>query len=73
MVERARSCANTARLNNIEVRLGDATALSVEDGCVDVVMSNGVLKLVPEKDRAFSQRFSASFAAVAACTWPISL
>ncbi len=55
MVERARSCAKTARQDNVEVSLGDATALPVEDDGVDVVISNGVLNLVPEKDRAFSE------------------
>lgn len=57
MVERARSCAKVAGLDNVEVRSGDATALPVEDDSVDVAISNGVLNLVPEKDRAFSEIF----------------
>ena len=40
---------------HVEVRLGDATALPVNDGSVDVVISNGVLNLVPEKERAFGE------------------
>ena len=35
-----------------EVRPGDATRLPVEDRSVDIVISNGVLNLVPEKERA---------------------
>jgi ubiquinone/menaquinone biosynthesis C-methylase UbiE len=39
----------------VEVLDGDATRLPLDDASVDVVMSNGVLNLVPEKDRAFAE------------------
>jgi arsenite methyltransferase len=55
MVERARQSATTAGLHQAEVRKGDATALPVADASVDVVSSNGVLNLVPEKDRGFAE------------------
>lgn len=55
MVERARASARAAGLAQVEVRKGDATALPVEDACVDVVISNGVINLVPEKERAFDE------------------
>jgi arsenite methyltransferase len=55
MVKRARSAAHAARLTNVEVLKGDATALPVPDASVDVVISNGVLNLVPEKEKAFSE------------------
>ncbi|MBI2862189.1 MAG: methyltransferase domain-containing protein [Chloroflexi bacterium] len=55
MVQRARSSAAAAGLGQVEVRRGDATLLPVEDQSVDVVISNGVLNLVPEKERAFSE------------------
>ncbi len=55
MVERARASARTAGLVQVEVRKGDATFLPVEDASVDVVISNGVLNLVPEKERAFAE------------------
>ena len=55
MVERARKSAATAGLPQVEVRQGDATALPVADASIDIVSSNGVLNLVPEKDRAFAE------------------
>jgi SAM-dependent methyltransferase len=42
-------------LTDVDVREGDATALPVDDGSVDVVISNGVLNLVPEKERAAAE------------------
>ena len=55
MLEKARANAGMARLDNVEFRKGDIEALPVEDGCVDVVISNCVLNLVPDKDRAFRE------------------
>jgi ubiquinone/menaquinone biosynthesis C-methylase UbiE len=55
MVERARASARAAGLAQVDVRKGDATALPVESASVDVVISNGVLNLVPEKERAFAE------------------
>src|SRR5207244_1585211 len=39
----------------VEIRKGDATVLPIADGSIDVVSSNGVVNLVPEKDRAFGE------------------
>lgn len=55
MRERALACAAAAGLENVEVHLADATALPLPDASIDVVISNGVLNLVPEKDRAFRE------------------
>jgi ubiquinone/menaquinone biosynthesis C-methylase UbiE len=55
MIERARKSAAAAGLRQVEVRKGDATSLPVEDGSIDVVSSNGVLNLVPEKERGFGE------------------
>jgi arsenite methyltransferase len=57
MVERARAGAREAGLENVEVRMGDATALPVEDGRIDVLISNGVFNLVPDKARALAEMF----------------
>jgi SAM-dependent methyltransferase len=55
MIERARTSAATSGQNHVEVRKGDATSLPVDDSSVDVVTSNGVLNLVPEKELAFTE------------------
>ncbi|MFN7998386.1 MAG: methyltransferase domain-containing protein [Bryobacteraceae bacterium] len=55
MIERARQSANQVGLHHAEIRKGDATSLPVGDGSVDVIISNGVLNLVPEKERAFGE------------------
>ena len=57
MAERARAGARMAGLKNVEVRVGDATALPIDDGAVDVLLSNGVFNLVPEKERALAEMF----------------
>ena len=54
MRDRARSAAEILGLGQVEVVEGDATALPLPDASVDVVISNGVLNLVPEKERAFA-------------------
>lgn len=55
MVGRASASARSFGLAQVEVRKGDATALPVESASVDVVISNGVINLVPEKERAFDE------------------
>jgi arsenite methyltransferase len=55
MRERARAGARQGGLLHVDVLEGDATTLPLEDASVDVVMSNGVLNLVPEKERAFAE------------------
>jgi SAM-dependent methyltransferase len=55
MRRRALQGAAMSGLAHVEVRDGDATHLPVEDRSVDVVISNGVLNLVPEKERAVAE------------------
>src|SRR5258706_741748 len=55
MRDRARGSADAAGLTNVEVRQADATALPLPDASVDIVISNGVLNLVPEKEKAFAE------------------
>ena len=42
-------------LTHVDVRDGDATRLPVDDRIADVVISNGVLNLVPDKERAVAE------------------
>ncbi len=55
MVERARQ--NAARLGhgNVEFVLGEIEAIPLPDDSVDVIVSNCVLNLVPDKARAFGE------------------
>jgi SAM-dependent methyltransferase len=57
MLERARAAAAAAGLANVEVREGDALHLPVESASVDVVITNGVLNLTPDKRQAFGEVF----------------
>ena len=55
MLEKARRAAEGAGLKGVEFREGYAEALPVEDGWADVVISNGVLNLMPDKDAALAE------------------
>ncbi len=55
MLERARKSASEAGLDNVEFRAGLAESLPVPDGWADVVISNGVLNLLPDKLAALQE------------------
>jgi arsenite methyltransferase len=55
MVERARQSAAEMGLDNVEVHEGLIELLPLPDESVDVVISNGVIDLVPDKDSVFSE------------------
>jgi ubiquinone/menaquinone biosynthesis C-methylase UbiE len=57
MIERAKRSAADAGLANVEFRLGQAEAMPVEDGTVDVIMSNCVINLCEDKGRVFEEAF----------------
>ncbi len=57
MIAKARRNAEVAGLSNIEFREGVLEALPVPDGWADVVISNGVLNLVPDKTVALAEFF----------------
>ena len=49
--------AAAAGASNVEVIEGDAESIPLPDGSVDVVTTNGVINLVPDKARAISEIF----------------
>ena len=57
MIDRSRLMAATLRLENIEFRQGVIEDLPVEDGWADVVISNGVINLCPDKIGVYRQIF----------------
>lgn len=57
MIERARQNAEKFSFTNVEFRQGDIENLPVEDDTVDVVISNCVINLVPNKQRVYSEIF----------------
>ena len=55
MIEKARANIETMGAKNVRILEGDATAIPLPDASVDVVTSNGVLNLVPDKSAAFRE------------------
>ena len=57
MVSRARENATKATTKNVEFRLGEIEHLPVADETVDVILSNCVINLSPDKASVFSDSF----------------
>jgi arsenite methyltransferase len=57
MVAIARTASAIWRIQNIQFTEGSVEALPFDDGSFDLVISNAVLNLVPDKDAAFRQLF----------------
>lgn len=57
MIEKARENAEKLGFNNVEFRLGDIEKMPVTANKADVVISNCVLNLVPDKKQAFAEIF----------------
>lgn len=55
MIRRARENAEKLGYNNVEFRQGDIEDLPLSDQSVDVVVSNCVLNLVPDKAKVFAE------------------
>jgi len=57
MVSRARKTAAQAGYSNVDFRLGEIEHLPVADGTVDVILSNCVINLSPDKPQVFREAF----------------
>lgn len=57
MVAKAKENAEKAGIKNVEFRLGEIERLPVADSSVDVIMSNCVINLSPEKGKVFEEIF----------------
>jgi SAM-dependent methyltransferase len=57
MLEKARENARKVNSANVEFRLGEIENLPVADNSIDVVISNCVINLSPEKRRVFTEAF----------------
>ncbi len=57
MLGKAQGAAEVSRLTNIEFRQGVAEALPVDDNWADVVISNGVVNLCPDKLAVFREMY----------------
>lgn len=57
MISKARANAQQGGYGNVEFRLGEIEHLPVADGTVDVIISNCVINLSPDKSRVFAEAF----------------
>jgi arsenite methyltransferase len=57
MLNKARANAQKNGFTNVEFRLGEIEALPMADNSVDVIISNCVINLSPEKERVFAEAF----------------
>ncbi len=55
MLERARQNAKKYGFSNVEFRLGDIEKLPVENNSIDVIISNCVINLAPDKEKVFKE------------------
>jgi len=57
MIEKARENAEKGKYENVEFRQGEIEKLPVENNSVDVVISNCVINLSPDKKQVFNEAF----------------
>src|SRR5262245_27529813 len=57
MLDKARANADLLGLDNVEIRQGYLEELPVADGSVDLIISNGVVNLCPDKETALAEAF----------------
>jgi len=57
MIEKARETAKRYSYKNVEFRLGDIDNLPIESGSINVIISNCVINLVPDKLKVFKEAY----------------
>ncbi len=57
MIAKARILAKEKGYSNVEFKLGDIEKMPVEDNSVDVIISNCVINLAPDKARVFKEAY----------------
>lgn len=57
MLTKATENARSAGIENVEFRKGNIEALPIDDASVDVIISNCVINLSPEKDRVYGEAY----------------
>ena len=57
MIDKARANAKKGNYSNVEFRLGEIENLPVADNTADIIISNCVINLVPNKARVFAEAF----------------
>ena len=55
MIEKANTNKEKYNYNNVEFKLGDIENLPIEDNSIDVIISNCVINLAPNKEKVFSE------------------
>jgi SAM-dependent methyltransferase len=57
MIERAEANAKKYKYKNVEFKLGDIENLPIEDNSMDVIISNCVINLAPDKSKVFKEAY----------------
>ncbi|MCX5751792.1 MAG: arsenite methyltransferase [Candidatus Saganbacteria bacterium] len=57
MIKRAKANARKGKYENVEFRLGEIEALPVEDSSIDVILSNCVINLSPDKKKVYKEAY----------------
>jgi arsenite methyltransferase len=57
MIAKARRIAKERGYSNVEFRLGDIENMPVEDASIDVIISNCVINLAPDKSKVFKEAY----------------
>lgn len=57
MIKKARANAKKYNYKNVSFKLGDIENIPLKDKSIDVVISNCVINLAPDKDKVFSEAF----------------